>query len=687
MKRAEEDVDRDTLKTCYFVPRKRRRAHAHPFVPLSESVPEAAEHVALRWEAYQAVYGATKAKLEAVVRESSQATMDSVSQYISEVTPYSHESGRMHLGMVVAGSNIADHARLFSALIARLDADHATVSLSSKDGSTLRMFLKGIILQVIKTYKDFALEDGDENVIVTNSRGTVKNDRRANYDFSVLEDWTLRLAKPRKIVIVVQDADSFDADILAELIRVLHAYSDRIPFVLLLGVATMLTIFNAKLPKSVLRLVEVRRFDIVRVDSSVSRLVDKVILADDTAFTLGPDMARLLYGRFVNCTKSLTTYTSAVHYAHMVHFYSNPLALVLHPDTDRVRGALTPAHYRALRMQPSFMYYVSSVLKHEPARAADLVPRLLEHDAEVFQLLASSRAQLGKLLGNVKAVLRLLEIIARADTYWTTLSGTKSKIELFSDVMTAAFVDSQFYREIPSLLQNLSAAAADKFVDDVLAVFEETSELHQMALAWRAPDPAPRRGDAARPPLSRTISAAVEAFLKASIRSYRNVPFHELFLFDRTELYERAFTTYSRAAVESALNKPHEYLGPIAVPDGEPDRIARQQPLLAIAYSLYRESGTMINVYDFWRAFHQSLHGGAVLQAVDPNREGAQAASDDAARDAAEKKSLAWFYNAIAELKFLGFVKGTVTRRGGGHRHGKESVSVAVLQKLAWEGL
>lgn len=219
---------------------------------------------------------------------------------------------------------------------------------------------------------------------------------------------------------------------------------------------------------------------------------------------------------------------------------------------------------------------------------------------------------------------------------------------------------------------------------------------------------------------------------------------------------------YSRSVIENALAKPHTYIGSIEVADDDKDKIAKQNPLLSIAYILYRESGSLINIYDYWRAFHQSLTGGGIvgkgfdrLKETNPIRnliqdteiftEPADALVNESMKESYnneaesgmdtdededeekenetarldedmtknkmleektsvvetkntnsflddlqiaedEKKTLAWFYKVIAELKFLGFVKATMARKGS-NRNGKELVSVAVLQKLAWEGL
>lgn len=167
------------------------------------------------------MYANVRLRTSKVLSEFDKKTMETIAGYVVSTPKLDAQNGQMPLGIVVAGSNIADHARLFKNISQHLSTDNATVLLSSKDGSNLRMFLKGIILQVIRTYHDFAREEGDDEIVLT-SRGTAKGDRRMNYDLSILEDWTIRFQQPRKVVILIQDADSFDAEILSELIRILQ---------------------------------------------------------------------------------------------------------------------------------------------------------------------------------------------------------------------------------------------------------------------------------------------------------------------------------------------------------------------------------------------------------------------------------------------------------------------------------
>lgn len=138
----------------------------------------------------------------------------------------------------------------------------------------------------------------------------------------------------------------------------------------------------------------------------------------------------------------------------MSYFFSDPLSIVVHPDMEVVKANLTSDHMRALRMLPSFKHYISSVIKHDdPEKAIEIVKRLLGRDTEVIKLLTSSRNQLKKFLARTKNVLKMLDIVMRADTYWSTLSGVKSKMELLADVLSGEFIESSFYRELPRMLE------------------------------------------------------------------------------------------------------------------------------------------------------------------------------------------------------------------------------------------
>lgn len=115
-----------------------------------------------------------------------------------------------------------------------------------------------------------------------------------------------------------------------------------------------------------------------------------------------------------------------------------------------------------------------------------------------------------------------------------------------------------------------------------------------------------------------------------------HVLFAECWLYDSRSPSREVFVPRPRAAFERSLGRPHDYLNCSCC---EPDSQGLQAtlPATSILYQLYLETGNLINVADLWSAFYALV---------------SQTEED-------ERKALVMFYRGLAELRALGFVKGS----------------------------
>ena len=133
-----------------------------------------------------------------------------------------------------------------------------------------------------------------------------------------------------------------------------------------------------------------------------------------------------------------------------------------------------------------------------------------------------------------------------------------------------------------------------------------------------------------------------------------DIPFHEIWLYDSRTPYKDVFMPRPRAVIERALSRPHDYLGCSCCKVGE-GHIAATLPTTAILYQLYLETGSLVNVADLWSAY--------LAIVGDENEAGLD-----------ERTALVLFYQGLAELRVMGFVK--PSRKKADH-----------IAKLAWKGL
>jgi origin recognition complex subunit 3 len=115
----------------------------------------------------------------------------------------------------------------------------------------------------------------------------------------------------------------------------------------------------------------------------------------------------------------------------------------------------------------------------------------------------------------------------------------------------------------------------------------------------------------------------------------QEVLFSEAWIYDSKSPSRDVFVPRPRVVFERGLSRPHDYLGCEAEGQDGSAATAATLPATAILYRLYLETGNLINVADLWAAFH-----GIVSQ-----------------DESDERKVLVQFYQAMAELRALGFVK------------------------------
>lgn len=112
----------------------------------------------------------------------------------------------------------------------------------------------------------------------------------------------------------------------------------------------------------------------------------------------------------------------------------------------------------------------------------------------------------------------------------------------------------------------------------------------------------------------------------------------EGWLYDSRSPSRDVFVPRTRAVFERSLSRPHDYLACSCCRPGE-DGVQATLPATSILYQMYQETGSLINVADLWSAFHTLVTE--------------QGTEED------ERKALVMFYRGLAELKAMGFVKGS----------------------------
>ena len=372
----------------------------------------------------------------------------------------------------------------------------------------------------------------------------------------------------------------------------------------------------------------------------------------------------------------------------MCHFYGNPLSILLVGENPQ------PEHLEALRNLPSFRAHVEEVIE---AGNGELSRSLLDDDAF---LLAEQRKTTAKVTARWETqLLRSLSLLQASgmlqDGFITTyINALAEGIDLRADDSILNSLKRMSSDEISSLLEHLLdtvrngnrelgmtgwSAEGKELVQHLSDASERIAALRSQAQTRGKPL---RNQHSAQSRVLRTTVIAQKVQLSkdesnltkedkeftalvddlvvllvdaTSCRPADTVLFHELWMYESRSPHKDVFIPRPGTVFERALSRPHDYLA-CACCSKVNGGNASTLPATSILYHLYEEAGALINVADLWSAFY-ALVGTGEDNEDDLEPEAKTRKAVDEGYD--ERTALVLFYQGLAELKAMGFVKAT----------------------------
>ncbi|KIH87828.1 origin recognition complex subunit [Sporothrix brasiliensis 5110] len=360
---------------------------------------EASEAVARRRQLFNSLWAQLDDRIQTVLQRSNQATLSAVMDFIEKPT-----QTKLPAAFVILGPAATTDMLLFRQLSASLTESEKTINrdssskgkdrcvrrmvrLRAAEAPNLRAALKTIV-QVASSAPSpgNGVDDGaDEDDVVAHN-----GNKYLAYD---LEAVAAAISDPAtsRIVVAFEDSEAFDGALLADLISFLHSWFDRIPFVLLFGVATSVDLFQARLPKQAAHRLSAAQFDIAPSSAVLDRLAER---QDEQVAGVSV---------FVNSLKE--------KYAYMCYFYANPLSVFLHDIGDSTVTTTQDTllqntdYLTAFRQLPSFRRHVKALVTDGDI---DVAKQLLSDKPDQQQFLRQAVA------GQMQYQRRWNERIARA---------------------------------------------------------------------------------------------------------------------------------------------------------------------------------------------------------------------------------------------------------------------------------
>ncbi|QIW95443.1 hypothetical protein AMS68_000961 [Peltaster fructicola] len=572
------------------------------------------------------------------------------------------DDDKLPTGFILLDPGSSSKSSLLESFLADESFTTRTIALESGAAPNLKTALKSINTAAMRS-ADASLDveavddaDEDEPVAVTGkSLRKPKGRRLLAYDLEILKEYTIQ-SNTSSLIIHLEDTEGFDGGVLSDLIEHLSYWCDRIPMILLMNVSTSIDMLERRLTRTARSKLRSRIFPAATCEEEFECLV-RVLLHNESTVVLGPSIIRLAAQRQGDYLQDIALIKEGLKYALMCAYFANPLTMLLAQTGGSGKRSIPSDLAEALRIVPSFRAAIRDLLDSNDAHQA----RTLLTNDEALRSFASEQVQYGRAaIHRVFAVLDVLSLMQRhipstkgsplATLYIQGLSGTlrgsASLRGLFLAMRKASLPNIEKVLETLEGLPDRAWQTASE---------SELSELRRLIAASDATGTTSTAATASHTRVTADLVSRLCKTLEAEVDKClidpKTLPFHEVFLWDTTSPYREVFVPRPRQALERALSTPHDYLDCDCCGSGEDGDLSASQPATAILYSLYKESGALINVHDAWQAFQ------AVL-----------------GEDNDDTQTMALFQRSLAEMKHIGMVKNTRKR-------------VDHIAKVAWPGL
>ncbi|KAL5391166.1 hypothetical protein PMIN06_002178 [Paraphaeosphaeria minitans] len=694
----------DTKKCYVYAPleqesrpsKRQRTSKSDPHAGLSE-----------RLKIYSKTWAEQEKKVQSTLEEADRATQGKIVDFVAANAP-SEDVPRISIptGLIVAGPSIASHGPYFERLGRGIrDVTNSSyVVLTSGESPNLKTFLKTLINKITSRVED---DDDEEDEIGRSVNSSVRGPKLLNFDLGHVQEWTSR-NPVQSIVVAIQDSEAFNTAVLIEMVDLFYSWLDRLPFVLLFGIATSAESFEDRLLGKSLRYLDGQQFDVTQSDDIIEKLFRATIAHPDTEPHIGPNLCRRILERQKDHVQNTQDFVHGLKYAYMSHFYANHATIFLKYDAKF--KDFSPDAFEAIRNLPSFRRYIEEKLE---AGDTQSVRQLLSSDKFLFEVIEklivtvqnalSSLSIAAIVLTRIRESLGITPKVRLSNVWSRAASGELLDSPLLRETMLsikktpsdrlARLIDSlislatedfgldaekieipieleQLQRELKTLVQDNAGSGPLRSQDDIRNESVRTTVVAQKVLLSKH-KAALSEQDKAYSEIVARFYQRLESYFSSALVDPKTLLLYEILVYNLKSPHTEVFQPRPRLAIERALATPHDYLG-CECCGNTPDRentLAGTQPATAIVYQLYLESGAVINATDLWFAFH-------AIVSKDDEEDQSQTMyvmqMSTISNDTDHTRAL--FQRALAELKFLGLIK--PSRKKADH-----------VAKMMWKGL
>ncbi|RAL63424.1 hypothetical protein DID88_003845 [Monilinia fructigena] len=532
-------------KTPSKVPGLNGDAETFKLAPLLDEK-ESPEVSRLRLSLFDEYWVETETQIKSILSEANEDTLVEVTSFVEN----EKVTDKVPAGFIVTGPNIASQGLLFEHISTRLsnEINAPVVTLRSGESPNLKGLLKKLIRDI--THHKSNDEGEDDNYLEQDGR------KLLNYDLEIVHGY-IKAHGYDRLIVSFQDSEAFDSGLLGEAISLFNSWRDRIPFILLFGIATSVDLFQKRLSRAAARCLHGSQFDVGQTSATLETIFLKVIARSDAPIKLGPGILSSLMERQNDHVQSVQAFIGA-------------LKKVLRVMHVVVTSAAEAPERINLYMKAS----TGSLKNSEVVRS--IVGSIKRASLHIF----------------LEAVTSLKEAIEKGNT--------ELNIKPWSDL------EPEFYSEIVSIWEDASSLADLEGGRSIRSSYNKslrTAVISQKVQISQEKSALTKQDKEFTTLVDRLIQA-IQDFV--DLAKLQDQFLSEIWLYDLKYPYQDAFTSKPRFVIERALSSPHEYLS-CACCDPTKEGALMSHPPTAILYKLFLEAGNLINIFDLWSAFVANL--------------------------------------------------------------------------------
>uniref|UniRef100_A0A8D8T2L7 Origin recognition complex subunit 3 n=1 Tax=Cacopsylla melanoneura TaxID=428564 RepID=A0A8D8T2L7_9HEMI len=562
---------------------------------------------------------------------------------------------RIATALLMLGVNVSDHTLLFKQLSVHLSVVTPMIAVvSSKVCTSIRSMIQSIITQLIHTATDAPIESNASDMESDNEDADI-NLKKTHYDFPHFQDYYNETGCKNKLVIILEDYESFPCTLLNEFLLILHEYLATLPFVLICGVSTSPSIIHSTLNYDVISTMMIHTFNIQPSIEFLNLITDRIILKNEFPVLLHPSILEFLIDNFLFFDFSVHTFMKGVKICILKHLSLNDVNTLCHsvmnqtlsekmitkPLLDEINKLDSVTKLKCKKLDPTSVVNYASKLYDSICNMYSAVQCLfaLVHDLP--------NNPLGKQLRDIYCVVLSDNHFIEGSSFKQCLQLIQfiSKQELLEKVENTTHILKQnanlntILREVQKLEKEIESADTEVQIKQSSTTSKldlkpkSRAQLKQNLLENIKQDKLQYEFDIKR---DKFVQYLIANLFKQYLVPIQNIPLHEVVVFKDCHLLKKCLAGAPRAAIHTALNNPSYYFQCDCCKVNDPMEMLPSMPDVCLAYKLHLESSTNINMHDWLQSF------GTI---VNP---------DNKLSDAAVK---ARFTQAVSELQFLGFIK------------------------------